>query len=79
MGDEYKELRETVVTTVLSEKSETLEQLLQVLPEEDKNAQAMTSSTFIICCKFTLKQLCSQPILAMVAILINIIFAHTGR
>lgn len=29
-GDEYKELRETVVTTVLSEKNEKLHQMLQV-------------------------------------------------
>ena len=31
IGDEYQELRETVVTTALSENSEILEQILKVL------------------------------------------------
>ena len=31
IGDEYTELRETVVTTALSENSEKLEQILKVL------------------------------------------------
>jgi 16S rRNA C1402 (ribose-2'-O) methylase RsmI len=31
IGDEYTELRETVVTTTLSENSEKLEQILKVL------------------------------------------------
>ena len=36
IGDEYTELRETVVTTTLSENSEKLEQILQVLLSEKR-------------------------------------------